>query len=113
MIRTHMNDDRRVSTSIADAVVGGPVGFRNLLQRLGPTFIKLGQFLALRPDIVPQEYCDELMGLLDQVPSFAWLDAKRILDEDLCRNTSEVFEFINPSPVAAGSLAQEIGRAHV
>ena len=84
----------------------GPAGFRELLQRLGPTFIKLGQFLALRPDLVPQEYCDELMGLLDQVPPFPWEQARAILREDFRREPTEVFDFINPRPLAAGSLAQ-------
>ena len=92
--------------SLADRLVRGPVGFRDLLQRLGPTFIKLGQFLALRPDLVPQEYCDELMDLLDQVPPFPWEQARTILTEDLGREPTEVFKFINPRPLAAGSLAQ-------
>src|SRR6266851_10030731 len=55
-----------------------PVEFRNLLQRLGPTFIKIGQFLALRPDLIPQSYCDELMTLLDLAPPFPWSEARVI-----------------------------------
>ncbi len=97
---------RHRKRSLADLIVGGPAGFSELLQRLGPTFIKLGQFLALRPDIVPQEYCDELMGLLDRVPPFPWDDAKAILTEHLGKDPTEVFDFVNPRPAAAGSLAQ-------
>lgn len=96
----------RRRSSLADLLVGGPVGLRETLQRLGPTFIKLGQFLALRPDIVPQEYCDELMGLLDHVPPFPWEEARSILVAHFGRDPSEVVELINPRPVAAGSLAQ-------
>jgi ubiquinone biosynthesis protein len=92
--------------SLAELAVGGPAGFRETLQRLGPTFIKLGQFLALRPDIVPQEYCDELMRLLDQVPPFPWQQAKSILAGHFGNDLSQVFEFINPRPAAAGSMAQ-------
>ena len=92
--------------SLSERLVKGPVGFRKLLQRLGPTFIKIGQFLALRPDLVPQEYCDELMRLLDQVPSFSWQEAKTILTEDLGREPTDTFAYVNPEPVAAGSLAQ-------
>jgi ubiquinone biosynthesis protein len=101
--------DRAVRTrrrSLAELAVRGPAGFREILQRLGPTFIKLGQFLALRPDIVPQEYCDELMRLLDQVPPFSWQQAKSILAEHFGKDPSQVFEFINPRPTAAGSVAQ-------
>lgn len=84
----------------------GPSGFRELLQKLGPTFIKLGQFLALRPDLFPQKYCEELMGLWDQVSPFRWEQARAILREDFGREATEVFNFVNPRPLAAGSLAQ-------
>ncbi|HEX8282693.1 MAG TPA: AarF/UbiB family protein [Pyrinomonadaceae bacterium] len=87
-------------------LVHGPVGFRRLLERLGPTFIKVGQFLAMRADVMPQRYCDELMGLLDRVPPFPWEQARAILKEDLGAEPTALFDFINPSPVAGGSLAQ-------
>src|ERR1041384_7275769 len=61
--------------SFAERLVKGPAGFRRRLERLGPTFIKLGQLLALRPDLIPQEYCDELMHLMDQVPPYSWQEA--------------------------------------
>jgi ubiquinone biosynthesis protein len=96
----------QVKPSLSERLVGGPAGFRRLLLRLGPTFIKAGQFLALRPDLVPQVYCDELLKLLDQVPAFPWSEAKRILTEDFGQHPSAIFEYINPYPVAAGSLAQ-------
>ncbi len=83
-----------------------PVEFRNLLQRLGPTFIKIGQFLALRPDLIPQSYCDELMTLLDLAPPFPWSEARVILAQELGREPQEVFTYLNQRPLAAGSLAQ-------
>jgi ubiquinone biosynthesis protein len=83
-----------------------PVRLRQLLQRLGPTFIKIGQFLAMRPDLIPQEYCDELLQLVDQVPGFPWTVARRILAEDLQQPPEAVFRWIDPHPLAAGSLAQ-------
>jgi ubiquinone biosynthesis protein len=90
----------------AERLVGGPTGLRDLLLRLGPTYVKVGQFLALRPDLIPQEYCDELMGLLDRVPPFPWNEAEAILRADLQVHPDEVFAYIDPRPVAAGSLAQ-------
>lgn len=95
-----------VASGILGRIVKGPPGLRQLLQRLGPTFIKIGQFLALRPDLIPQEYCDELLGLVDQVPPFPWDQALQILQEDLADDPKTLFALINPRPVAAGSLAQ-------
>jgi ubiquinone biosynthesis protein len=99
-------EEQIVKQSWSGRAVGGPAGFRELLQRLGPTFVKMGQFLALRPDLVPQEYCDELMKLLDRVPPFPWPEAKLILKEDLGIDHEDLFAYVNPRPVAAGSLAQ-------
>jgi ubiquinone biosynthesis protein len=100
------NAAMRSQRSFVDRLVHGPVGFRHRLERLGPVFIKIGQFLALRPDLLPQEYCDELMYLTDRVPPFPWQQASAILKEDLKGEPGEIFSYINPNPVAAGSLAQ-------
>ena len=52
---------------------------RSALERLGPTFVKLGQLLSLRPDLVPVEYSIELEKLQDNVPPFTYKEAKRII----------------------------------
>jgi ubiquinone biosynthesis protein len=97
--------------SFVERLWNGPAGFRRRLERLGPTFIKVGQFLALRPDLIPQEYCDELMRLMDRVPPFPWEQARATLKEELGGDPNEIFAYINPRPVAAGSLAQtHVGR---
>src|SRR5258708_15836376 len=64
----------------------GASRLRRWLERRGPAGIKFGQFLAGRPDLIPQEYCDEFLRLVDQVPPFSWPDAKRILAHDLSQN---------------------------
>ncbi|HEX8967758.1 MAG TPA: AarF/UbiB family protein [Chloroflexota bacterium] len=87
-------------------LVGGPRGFRELLERLGPTFIKVGQYLALRRDLVSPEFADELMLLQDRAPSFAWAQAEAILTADLGHPPSALFDTIQTRPIAAGSLAQ-------
>jgi ubiquinone biosynthesis protein len=66
----------------------------------------MGQYLALRPDIVPREYCDELIQLQDRVPPFPWEHARAILAEELGRDPAAVFRSIDHTPTAAGSLAQ-------
>ena len=90
----------------AGRLLGGPVRFRQRLEQLGPTYIKLGQYLALRPDLVPQEYCDELMVLFDRVAPFPWSEARAILSAELGAPPERVFAAIDPVPFAAGSLAQ-------
>ena len=84
----------------------GPALFRERLERLGPLFVKFGQFLALRPDLIPDEYCLELMNLFDRAPTFPWSEARRILREDLGPVVMESFAYIEPVPIAAASLAQ-------
>ncbi|ODS22366.1 hypothetical protein AB835_14570 [Candidatus Endobugula sertula] len=83
-----------------------PARLRHWLTRKGPIFIKLGQFLALRPDIIPQEYCDELIKLLDHIPFSPWYEVKDVLTQELGRDPEEVFTSINKRPIGAGSLAQ-------
>ena len=90
----------------AGRLVGGPAGFREWLIRLGPTYVKLGQHLALRPDLVPQAYCDELMLLFDRVPPFGAAEARAVFMEDLGVPPEELFASFDPEPFAAGSLAQ-------
>ena len=92
--------------TFGERLVKGPAGFRRLLERMGPTFIKIGQFLALRPDLVPQEYCDELMKLLDHVPPYPWAEAAAIITLELGAPPERIFASIAHAPIAAGSLAQ-------
>jgi ubiquinone biosynthesis protein len=83
-----------------------PRRLRLWLQRRGPLFVKVGQFLALRPDLIDQEYCDELLQLSDRVPAFPFAEASRTIEQDLGAPIDELFSWINPHPLAAASLAQ-------
>lgn len=96
-------------TALTRKLAGGAPAFRQRLERMGPTYVKIGQFLALRPDLVPDDYSRELMSLLDRVEPFPWGVAATIVEEDLGRPASELFTHVNPHPVATGSMAQ----AHV
>ncbi|MCP2732147.1 ABC1 kinase family protein [Limnofasciculus baicalensis] len=79
---------------------------RELLTQLGPTFIKVGQALSTRPDLIRQNFLDELIKLQDQLPPFDNELAFRIIENELGRSVREVYREISPNPVAAASLGQ-------
>jgi ubiquinone biosynthesis protein len=83
-----------------------PVQLRLACEELGPTFIKLGQILSTRPDLLPEEYISEFSKLTDSVPSFSFKEVLGILKEELVRDPFEIFESIDETPMAAASIAQ-------
>jgi len=76
------------------------------LVTLGPTYVKLGQIVSCRPDLVPKEYTDELKRLQDEVPAFSGERAKRIIEEELGGTVSDLFDEFDDKPLAAASLGQ-------
>jgi len=81
------------------------------LLTLGPTFIKLGQLLSTRPDILPPEYVDEFAKLQDRVPPAAWPDARRVIEDEL-GPVEERFEDFDTEAISGASLGQ-VYRAEV
>ena len=79
---------------------------REILTQLGPTFIKVGQSLSTRPDLVKKEYLEELIKLQDQLPPFDNELAMQIIESQLKRSVEELYKEISPRPVAAASLGQ-------
>ncbi len=79
---------------------------RETLTRLGPTFIKVGQALSTRPDLIRKDFLDELVKLQDQLPPFPTEIAFSIIERELDRSVDEVYSQISPEPVAAASLGQ-------
>jgi predicted unusual protein kinase regulating ubiquinone biosynthesis (AarF/ABC1/UbiB family) len=79
---------------------------RERLIRLGPTFIKVGQMLGTRADLLPIEYVDELSRLQDSVPAFPSQQAMSIVEAELGRPIKEIFAEITETPVASASLGQ-------
>ncbi len=77
-----------------------------LLQRLGATFIKIGQIMSSRPDVFPADFLAPFMALQDRVPSFPFEDVRRAIEEDFGRRLEEIFAEIDEAPVAAASIAQ-------
>jgi predicted unusual protein kinase regulating ubiquinone biosynthesis (AarF/ABC1/UbiB family) len=79
---------------------------RQILTDLGPTFIKVGQALSTRPDLVRKDFLDELIKLQDQLPPFDNAIAFSIIETELGRSIKELYWQISPNPVAAASLGQ-------
>lgn len=83
-----------------------PVRVRLVLEELGPTWVKLGQVLSMRPDLVPAEYVAELQRLQDQVPPVRFSLIREELEAQLGRPVEAVFRQFDQTPTAAGSIAQ-------
>jgi ubiquinone biosynthesis protein len=76
------------------------------VEKLGPTFIKLGQLLSTRPDIVPPAYAQALARLQDDVAPFPFAEIEKIVTEELGVRLSKAFRFFDEEPLAAASMAQ-------
>lgn len=79
---------------------------RQVLTKLGPAYIKIGQALSTRPDLVPPAFMEELVKLQDQIPPFDNEIAFRLVEEDLGSRPDEIYAEMSPTPVAAASLGQ-------
>ena len=82
------------------------IQLRKILTDLGPTYIKVGQALSTRPDLVPPAYLEELAHLQDKLPSFPNELAYRFIEEELGAPPQEIYAELSPTPIAAASLGQ-------
>jgi ubiquinone biosynthesis protein len=79
---------------------------REMLDELGPTFIKFGQLLSTRPDLVPPDIISELRGLQDDVRGFPYTDVERMIEEELGLSIERLFLEFDETPIAAASIGQ-------
>ncbi|XP_021758249.1 uncharacterized aarF domain-containing protein kinase At5g05200, chloroplastic-like [Chenopodium quinoa] len=86
-----------------------PFYLRKLFERLGATYIKLGQFIASAPTLFPPEYVEEFQKCFDRAPAISFEEIKAILNEELKRPIDSVYEYIDPTPLASASIAQVHG----
>jgi ubiquinone biosynthesis protein len=111
--------DFRLSLSPEDMIVGDEAGaeiepdvaerakaFAAALKKMGPTYVKFGQVLSTRPDIVPPEYISELESLQDAIEPFSFAEVERIVEEELGVRISKAFQTFESTPLAAASLGQ-------
>ncbi len=79
---------------------------REMLDELGPTFVKFGQLLSTRPDVVPPDIIAELRGLQDDVRPFAFSEVERVVAEELGQPIERLFLEFDPEPIASASIGQ-------
>lgn len=77
-----------------------------IMEGLGPAYIKIAQQLSTRVDVIPQVYINELQRLQDNVKVFPTVEARCVLEEGLGRPVDTVFEWLSEDPIAAASLGQ-------
>ncbi|MBM4053953.1 MAG: AarF/ABC1/UbiB kinase family protein [Planctomycetes bacterium] len=96
----------RVFRYFAETQESRSVRLRKTLEELGPTFIKFGQILSVRPDLIPLDLCEELSKLQDRVPPFPYEDVKKQIKDSFGKLPEELFSSFDPVPFAAASLGQ-------
>src|SRR2546421_3395308 len=79
---------------------------REMLDELGPTFVKFGQLLSMRPDVLPPDIITELRGLQDDVRPFPFAQVEQVVEEDLGLTLDKLFTEFEEKPVAAASIGQ-------
>lgn len=97
---------RRLRTRVATQQPVLAVHLRQALEELGPTFIKLGQVLSLRADLLPAEFVRELSLLQDRVPPGPFDQARRVVEQELGRPLEQLFARFDPVPLASASLGE-------
>jgi ubiquinone biosynthesis protein len=108
---THRLTDLLPARLTASRLEKGPASergqhLRELLDELGPTFVKFGQLLSTRPDIVPPDIIQELQSLQDDVRPFPYADVERVIREDLELSVEQLFTEFEEKPIAAASIGQ-------
>ncbi|XP_073020213.1 uncharacterized aarF domain-containing protein kinase At5g05200, chloroplastic-like isoform X1 [Primulina eburnea] len=86
-----------------------PLYLRKLFERMGATYIKLGQFIASAPTVFPPEYVQEFQYCFDRAPPVPFQEIQVILREELGKPIDAVFEYVDPTPIASASIAQVHG----
>ncbi|KAF5467549.1 hypothetical protein F2P56_017365 [Juglans regia] len=86
-----------------------PLYLRRLFERMGATYIKLGQFIASAPTLFPPEYVKEFQNCFDRAPAVPFEYIQKILREELGRPIDSVYEYVDSTPIASASIAQVHG----
>ena len=99
-------DERRSHSAAAGSPTVRGRHLREMLDELGPTFVKFGQLLSTRPDVVPPDIIAELRGLQDDVRPFPFADVERVINEQFGQPIERLFLDFDEEPTAAASIGQ-------
>src|SRR5207253_9746598 len=91
---------------LSSQTLPGAERLRMVFEEVGGTFIKLGQMLALQPDILSLEYCNALFNLLDRVAPFGMGQVEKTFVEELGKKPEEIFDSFDSRPIATASIGQ-------
>ncbi|MBS3123996.1 AarF/ABC1/UbiB kinase family protein [Candidatus Woesearchaeota archaeon] len=106
-LHRHLPFQKKIKAYVAKEKLTNPeVRLRRVFERLGPTFLKFGQLLSLRPDLVPPEYITEFEKMQDHVPPISFKEVKRIIEEELKKPLDKVFSSFETTPLASASIGQ-------
>ncbi len=83
-----------------------PEKLRSILEELGPTYVKIGQIMSMRSDVLPASYCQELMKLRADVKPIPFEEIKAVIDEEFGKRAEDLFESIDEEPLGSASIAQ-------
>ena len=97
---------RHVQADTRTELLSVPERIRRTLEELGPTYIKLGQLLSTRPDILSPEYIAELSKLLDAAPPVPVDEIRQVIEQELGRSVEECFHSFSDAPLASASIGQ-------
>jgi len=104
--RAHAGRWRWLASHLPQDDISGPERLRMVFEDAGGTFIKLGQMLALQPDILPLEYCNALFKLLDRINPFEFEETEKVFAEQFGKHPMDIFDHFDPNPIATASIGQ-------
>lgn len=104
-LRSHLSFRARIKEETPKKVPI-QVRLRKAMEDLGGTFIKFGQLLSIRPDLIPESYCEEFAKLQDNVRPFSYEQVKAVIEKDFKKPIHKVFIHFEKTPIAAASVGQ-------
>ena len=106
-LSSHLPFTQRMRAKIVkEQETSAPVRLRVAFEQLGPTFIKFGQLLSLRPDLIPTDYVTEFEKMQDKVPTVPFSEIEPVIERELQKPLYEAFSSFEQKPIASASMAQ-------
>ncbi|MBI2565158.1 AarF/ABC1/UbiB kinase family protein [Candidatus Woesearchaeota archaeon] len=105
-LKSHLPFTKKVPLKVYDLPKDLPDKIRAVFEELGGAFIKLGQLLSVRPDLVPHEYTDALRSLRDNLPPVSFEQIRKVIEEDFGKRVEDLFAGFDTKPLGSASIAQ-------